>query len=120
MLARIGCSQQRRAQPDTIIKLTSSYSALTCLVLPPSLWSNFSDEAIGAVQWSHDESVLPEKVKAALENRQEGDQSQVPLPDATANQQQVRARLVCSVMRHHEVSFLCSLFRPKLTDSMPV
>ena len=79
MLARIGCSQQ-----DTIIKPTSSYSALTCLVLPPSLWLNFSDETIGAVQWSQNESVLPKKVKAALENRQADDQSQAPLPDATA------------------------------------
>lgn len=44
---------------------------------------------IGAVQWSHDESVLPGEVKAALENRQAGDQKQASLPDATANQQQV-------------------------------
>ena len=88
-------------------------------MLPPGLWSNFSDETIGAVQWSHDESVLPEKVKAALENRQAVDQSQTPLPDATSNQQQVRARLVCAVMRP-EVLFPCSLFQPKLTEFTPV
>lgn len=55
---------------------------------------------IAAVQWSHDESVLPGEVKAALENRQAGDQRQASLPDATANQQQVQANLVSFVMQH--------------------
>ena len=104
------------SKPCSSIK--SSYGALTCLVLPPGTWSDFDDETFGAVQWSHDESVLPEKVKAALENRQAGDQSQAPLPDATANQQQqVGARLVCCVMYHPEILFPCALFKPKLAES---
>lgn len=52
------------------------------------------------MQWGHDESVLPEEVKAALESRQAGDQSQASLHDAPASQQQVRARLVSLVMQY--------------------
>lgn len=90
------------------------------IIRPRLSYIVLTDETIDAVQWSQDESALPEKVKAALENRQAGDQSQAPLPDATANQQQVRARLVCSAMQHHEVLCQCSLFNSQLTEFAPV
>lgn len=68
---------------------------------------DFAYETISAVQWSHDESVLPEEVKAAIENRQAGDQRQALLPDAAANQQQVRAKHIDFVMHHPASCLLC-------------
>ena len=76
------------------------------IVLSASVYFGTTHESACAVQWSHDESALPGNVKAALENRQEGNQSQASLPDAAASQQQVRSTL-CNLAMGTALMLIC-------------